>query len=1174
MTDRYVSPTGVNSGTGTTGSPWQTLAYALTHAAASDRLLLRSGTYGPTGWIGGGNAAAAGITIEPDTGAVVVLSSGSANITQLENWKNVVINGNANGGSIEVRGTWGNDVNGHPIPGKFNGIYIYYSAGQPGFVPDGCNVNHLKVHGIAGWGIHIGHTASDSTNTGTGPSNNVVEYNEVWDVGTGIRFNHPGLGNEARFNYIHDTARMIVNTAAADNADNGGVAIAVDNAQATGASKTSPSVRVHDNVLVRCHAFSYDYGEDGGAVELYQSQFAVIEDNYCESNNGTVETGTSDPTGMPCKNNVIQYNTIKGRCGWSGGDDVFLIRASEATDYFHNTIDVSLGIEAFRIKQNGGPYGGVLTNLRIKNNIIHLRDTTKAMTFDVASFSASGIEIDYNLIHTDAGNTAAVVTRTGATYNQTQLAAFQAATPYGDHDVWGLPPLWVAPDATSPLDVWGVAEGDYTLGALSPAIDRGVVIAGTNDGYSGSAPDIGRYEYVPLTNPLLAQDTFTRSVTGGLGTPDLGGAYTLIGTAANMTVDGSKAVFAHSVANAPLGGVLQNNVLNVTATCRVMVGTLPSGSSATFQLIARWFDSSNYIRVPLKVFVNKVSLAIEEVVAGSPTVVVADTTTGLTQAGGTWYRVRAQVTSQDGTDVVIRARAWLDGNTEPTTWLVQYRSTTATLLGPGAFGYRTVLGTGITGGPYSLNVDDFAADDIVIPVALFDAVHAGIGTHTATMTTGILLAGTSDGVGDSTADLATEIVLAGTSDGVSTTLGILSAGALTQLAGTDAGVSNTFGTLAQVGVSGLPIEVIVASGAAPTVMLDVLDGARQARWFDPLNDIGSGSFVISTSDPKATPNNLAQGNIVTFLLNGVARYAIVIEAPELATGSIDGIAADHWEIKGRGLEAVLAKARQAPGTATNYGTVPAAAVLVSAITAAKAAGRLALPAALAIDFTATTDSAGKPWQDSAPYTVAAGTDYTAILAMLTAVGIEAGVGPDLHLRAYRDGMGTDRTLTVVFREGRHIRDQLRVARQGAQQVTRVWVEGANGSVVQVIGNETDPSIGVREGYVNVSETDEPATLASIGQTTIDASTAAANALQVPLLHGRDEGSFEPYVDYSKGDRVLINVPGWIDNQTVRIAAITVAAVEAGYEVDVDLNAVVYENIVRLRRALGQALGRI
>ncbi|MBL8093483.1 MAG: hypothetical protein JNL73_04895, partial [Anaerolineales bacterium] len=44
------------------------------------------------------------------------------------------------------------------------------------------------------------------------------------------------------------------------------------------------------------------------------------------------------------------------------------------------------------------------------------------------------------------------------------------------------------------------AGGDYTLAPNSGLIDKGVAIPGINDGFVGSAPDLGAYEFTPALN--------------------------------------------------------------------------------------------------------------------------------------------------------------------------------------------------------------------------------------------------------------------------------------------------------------------------------------------------------------------------------------------------------------------------------------------------------------------------------------------------------------------------------------------------------------------------------------------------------------------------------------------------------------------------------------------------
>jgi len=62
------------------------------------------------------------------------------------------------------------------------------------------------------------------------------------------------------------------------------------------------------------------------------------------------------------------------------------------------------------------------------------------------------------------------------------LADYTAATRQEAHGI-SAAPGFISPDTA-----------DFTLGAASPLVDRGLYIPGINDGYQGAAPDIGAIE--------------------------------------------------------------------------------------------------------------------------------------------------------------------------------------------------------------------------------------------------------------------------------------------------------------------------------------------------------------------------------------------------------------------------------------------------------------------------------------------------------------------------------------------------------------------------------------------------------------------------------------------------------------------------------------------------------
>ncbi|TDR43301.1 parallel beta-helix repeat protein [Tahibacter aquaticus] len=116
---------------------------------------------------------------------------------------------------------------------------------------------------------------------------------------------------------------------------------------------------------------------------------------------------------------------------------------------------------------------GNSTFIRSRNNIY-------AATRDVLNkVNPVVLDWNYDVLHTTAANR--LVRWLGTSY--TMLAAWQAATQQELDGVVGAPNLVAA------------AAGDYRLGPGSAAIDRGVALAGINDGYVGAAPDAGALEF-------------------------------------------------------------------------------------------------------------------------------------------------------------------------------------------------------------------------------------------------------------------------------------------------------------------------------------------------------------------------------------------------------------------------------------------------------------------------------------------------------------------------------------------------------------------------------------------------------------------------------------------------------------------------------------------------------
>jgi hypothetical protein len=242
-------------------------------------------------------------------------------------------------------------------------------------------------------------------------------------------------------NYFHD-GTMVVNTP-------GGT----DDYGANGLVVLNSNHEVSYNLGERLQAPSYDFGNDGGFLELY----------------GTIS------------NVSVHHNVIRDSNGVS----------EQAGTIAHVVFAYNLGVHngGFATLQNGS--GNAFQDVQFLNNTI-VEDSGTIFWF--AGNGTSEFTFRNNLASLGGGK---VFIRPGAAGH--------------DHNVFGLTGganVGVTADATetlaSPAFV-NAAGGDYRLTAGSPAIDKGVAnaFAVDLDGKPvplGSAPDVGAYEYgvVPI----------------------------------------------------------------------------------------------------------------------------------------------------------------------------------------------------------------------------------------------------------------------------------------------------------------------------------------------------------------------------------------------------------------------------------------------------------------------------------------------------------------------------------------------------------------------------------------------------------------------------------------------------------------------------------------------------
>lgn len=297
-------------------------------------------------------------------------------------------------------------------------------------------VENVKVQEAQLAGIYIN----------TGSDHNIIRNIEATLVGEGISVH--GMNNKIFGNYIHDLT-MVHNTQGG-NDDYGAVGIWLFNS----------NNEVAYNTLINCKAPSYDYGEDGGAVEFYKD----VNNSYIHHNFAYNTDGFSEIGGGSAIDNIIAYNLVinSGR-----------LIGLHLTGKFHSDVD----------------------NLRVENNTIidtNPEKTDAAIAFWGGSPTPTTVVLRNNVFYLLNYSSVASIKDDGSDFTH-------------DNNIFYIPQgkLGFNPGKSEriadPLFTNALC-GDFSLSKNSPAIDSGIYLGYDldylqNPVMSGKAVDIGAFEY-------------------------------------------------------------------------------------------------------------------------------------------------------------------------------------------------------------------------------------------------------------------------------------------------------------------------------------------------------------------------------------------------------------------------------------------------------------------------------------------------------------------------------------------------------------------------------------------------------------------------------------------------------------------------------------------------------
>jgi len=380
---------------------------------------------------------------------------------------------------------------GHPI--YFGKSVGFGSGADPIFTVASGNVIGISNRSFLKFnGIKITDLNMDSTNRhitanidyAVSLSNSPSNYFSNMDVslvGIAFEFDNGSTADTLDQVYLHN-GRMVVNTpigiSATDDYGANGVVFESDN-----------------NVILNSRfdglwAYSYDFGEDGGAVEVFGgfSGNKVLY-SYVNNCNGICEFGTNG--GGNINNTLVAYCqlTNNGLESYFSATDVFASQVSN-TQYFNNTIveSVNTFAQASLFGFGGTPVASTAYNLR--NNIFYITDGASVMRVGNPSTKydhqnnvyklSGGSTVGYTLGASEVNTTSQVFTDVSApdpknwnfTLPQTSVAVNKGQDLGFTHDIINTP-ITGNPDAGAYESVNIVLTIDsciFTYGTWQPCI--------------------------------------------------------------------------------------------------------------------------------------------------------------------------------------------------------------------------------------------------------------------------------------------------------------------------------------------------------------------------------------------------------------------------------------------------------------------------------------------------------------------------------------------------------------------------------------------------------------------------------------------------------------------------------------------------------------------------------
>jgi PKD repeat protein len=267
-------------------------------------------------------------------------------------------------------------------------------------------------------------------------------------------------------------------------------------------------------------------------------------------------------------------------------------------------------------------------------------------------------------------------------------------------------------DGTIAGYTWAWGDGAVETSAVATA-SHGYAAAGTYEVALTITDDAGATatatQGVVVTDPppapatAFAADAFSRALSAGFGTADLGGSWTTTGSAATYSVGDGVATLS-AVPGRMLNGYLSavsSTDTDLTVTTGVQQAV--TGGGVYLTAIGRRVGTDDY-RARVKLLASG---AVQVQLLHYATSLKSLTIPGLSYAAGDQLQLRVQVAGTAPT--TLKAMAWKLGEPAPETWQVSATDSTAGLQQAGSIGVAFYVSGSATVSPMTATFDDLIA---------------------------------------------------------------------------------------------------------------------------------------------------------------------------------------------------------------------------------------------------------------------------------------------------------------------------------------------------------------------------------------------------------------------------------------------------------------------------------